>query len=144
MSRYRDKKQTVKPTEPLLTRQRPKSRISEPVTISFRYVKPGDRFCLSHCGRDQVKAYKDLLRRLTTVEWRDVLSTSTKNKANKTGFGYTSYKDTDLRAARPGSLDKGIQISGVRASGKARLFGAYKDGVYYVLWFDSEHKIVAG
>ncbi len=120
------------------------SRISDITTISFRHVVVGENYCLSLCGRKEVKAYKDLLRRLTSIEWSAVLRSSTKDKSKKTGFHYESFKDSDLRVARPGTLSVDLTISSIRASGKWRLYGAYCEGVYYVLWFDTKHSIAKG
>ena len=138
-------KYLITPSEALDMHPKPsESHISDIATISFRYVAVGGTYCLSLCDRNEVRAYKDLLRRLTSTAWSNVLQSSTKNKSQKTGFHYEPFKDSDLRVARPGNLGEDLTISSIRASGKWRLYGAYCKGVYYVLWFDAKHSIARG
>ena len=134
----------IRPTKPQAEKPVIHRPISEPVGVSFRYVTPGDRFCLSQCTRDQVRGYKECLRRLTTLPWSEVLRSGTKGKG-KRGLNFTPYPDTALRkVTRPITLSKELQISGVRAGSGVRMFGAYENGVYYLLWFDRNHDIVKG
>ena len=74
---------------------------------------------------------------LTTLPWTQVSS-----GASGSGLKYKTYHDSALQKPRPQGLDSSIVISAVRASRKARLFGAFHDGVYYVIWFDRNHTIV--
>jgi hypothetical protein len=81
---------------------------------------------------------------MTTTTWVDVMRSGGK-PGKKTGLGFTPYRDSQLNhVRRPEALSPDVQISGVRAGQKPRVFGAYKDHVYYVLWFDRNHKIVPG
>lgn len=78
------------------------------------------------------------------MTWMQVLQTAGR-PGNKGGLGYTAYKDSDLKhVTRPMGLSADVHISGVRSGAKPRIFGAYKNHVYYVLWFDRNHQIVAG
>jgi hypothetical protein len=116
--------------------------MSEPVSVSFRYVEVGKRHCLSHCTQDEVRHYKNCLRILTTLPWKDVLASGGHGE-NKAGLSHTPYKDYVLTGVRrPQTLSRDLGISAVRATQKARLFGAYGDGIYYILWFDRNHEIV--
>lgn len=120
----------------------PEVRPAKPVSVSFWYIDVGRKFCLSLCTRDEVKGYASCLQKLTKRTWAQVLETGGK-QGKKTGLAYTPYSDSVLRkVTRPPDLSEELQISAVRASDKARLFGAYDDGVYYVLWFDRNHEIV--
>ena len=84
----------------------------------------------------------DCFRQLTTMSWMEVLQSGGR-RGNKAGLGYTTYKDSALRgASRPQSIGPDIVISAVRAGGKQRIFGFHLDHVFYVLWFDRNHKIV--
>jgi hypothetical protein len=138
----RNSRKRVKPsqTQPEV----PPKPISRPVRLSYEYVVPGKEFCLSHCGKDDIRETADCLRQLTTLTWQQVLQSGGK-PGNKQGLGYTPYKDSALRhVQRPARLDPEIQIAGIRASQKMRVFGAYLDHVFYLLWFDPNHEIVGG
>jgi hypothetical protein len=116
--------------------------LHEPVGLSFKYVDPGGKYCLSHCNKDEVRHFKDCLRTLTTLTWQEVLGTGSKGEG-KTGLAYTPYDDHAIvGATRPASLDRSLTISSVRASQGYRVFGTFKNFVYYVLWFDRTHAIV--
>jgi hypothetical protein len=122
----------VQPTKP----------IEFPVSVSFRYCRPGEKYCLSGHGRDEVKAAMNCLRKLTTLAWRDVLAQGGRG-GNKTGLGHTIYGDHQLKhVSRPAALSQEVKISALRASQKSRIFGAYRNQVYYLLWFDRNHEIV--
>jgi hypothetical protein len=116
--------------------------IHTPVSVLFRYVQAGDDYCLSHCEQDDVKATAECLRKLTTMTWQEVLSSGGRS-GGKVGLGHTDYEDSVLRGVkRPDQLSEDITLSGIRATQKMRIFGAYHKHVYYVLWFDPNHEIV--
>lgn len=116
--------------------------INRPVSVSFKHVQPGDKFCLSLCEREEVQSACKCLQLMTTMNWSDVLKTGGKGP-NKTGLAYTPYQDNALRRVqRPLSVSPELTISGVRASQKMRIFGVYINHIFYVLWFDPNHEIV--
>ncbi len=145
MTSKRDKK-TIAIAAQAAAKPAPQDKaIHRPVSVSFTFVQPGKDFCLSKCSQDEVRHYKDCLRKLTTMSWQDVLNTGGKPHGGKTGLGYTPYNDRELRGvSRPPNLDEGVAIAGVRSGSGARLFGAHHEQVFYVLWFDPNHKIVKG
>jgi hypothetical protein len=101
----------------------------------------GKEFCLSNCQSAEIRDAVDCLRQLTTLTWWQIRQTG--GKKEKAGLGYTEYEDHELKhIRRPQELDPRIKISGVRASQKFRVFGAYSEHKFYILWFDREHKIV--
>jgi hypothetical protein len=144
MGRHR-KNRHIKPSmpQPADSRSRPPvKRIHIPVTLSCRYIQPGGTFCLSGCDERGVRETVDCLRQLTTMSWGKVLQSGGRG-AGKTGLGCTPYDDSMLHHVhRPKALDPTMQIAGVRASQRMRVFGAYFDHVFYLLWFDPTHKIV--
>lgn len=133
----------IRPRDQLPDHPKPQpGRLHSPVGLSFRRAAPGDDFCLSRCESGEVREYVDCLRQLTTLSWQQVLQTGGKG-ANKAGLAYTPYPDDALRrVARPAWLSEDVRICAVRASQKMRLFGAYIDHVFYVLWFDRGHDVV--
>jgi hypothetical protein len=134
----------VHPSQPQTKQPVLHKPISEPVSLSFRYIKEGADYCLSQCSQDEVRQYKKCLRLLTSQSWQEVMKSGGR-PGNKVGLGYTVYDDWALSGAqRPPNLSPELRISGVRASDVARLFGVYIQGIYYILWFDPKHKIVKG
>lgn len=120
----------------------PEKPIHKPVRLSFEYIKAGNDFCLSRSEKTEIKEVIDCLRQLTAMPWYSVLSTGGK-AGKKDGLGHTLYEDSELCCVkRPDQISKDIRISAVRASAKYRVFGFYLDHVYYLLWFDRNHKIV--
>jgi hypothetical protein len=133
----------VDPKEKLSDNPKPQvNRIHTPIALSFRYVSAGDDYCLSFCTNDEVRAAVNCLRMLTTSSWQQVLQSGGK-RGNKAGLAYTPYSDDALKGVtHPAWLSSDIRIAGVRATQKMRVFGAYIEHVFYVLWFDREHSIV--
>lgn len=118
-------------------------QINTPVTLSFEHVQPGAKHCLSLCLKDELKDISDCLRQLTTLTWQMILEQGGKGPGHKKGLAYTNYPDRVLRTVtRPTRLSPEVGIGAVRASRGSRVFGAYKDHVFYVLWFDRTHEIV--
>lgn len=114
----------------------------ENVLLSFKYYEVGEKFCLSKCNQNQVRIYKDCVRMMTSMTWNQVLQTASKGEG-KTGLAFTPYEDSALQGAvRPVGLNKEFKISAVRASQKMRIFGSRHKLVYFVLWYDRNHKIV--
>ena len=126
-------KVNVKESEPV-------SRLDTPVTLSFQHRHDGNDFCLHFCNQAEVKQIVDAFWKLTTLSWRQVLQ---QGGGNKTGLACTLYEDEALRkVTRPAWLSDDVKIAAGRASRKIRIFGAYVDHVFYVIWFDRNHEIV--
>jgi hypothetical protein len=116
--------------------------INTPVSLSYRYFAAGGSYCLSHCTKNDVRASMDCFRMLTTKSWAEVLQSGGKHGA-KAGLGYTPYEDHAIKGARrPPELSPDVGIVGVRATQKMRIFGAYMNHVFYIIWFDPDHGIV--
>jgi hypothetical protein len=120
----------------------PEHPLHVPIKVSFRYYEPGERYCLSGCERDEVRAFMDSLRVLTTMTWVQVRSQGGK-PGNKTGLAYTTYEDHLVRAERP-NISPELRIAGIRAGGKMRIYGVAIENVFHILWFDRNHEIVEG
>lgn len=123
------------PSQPLFPRQPPRA-IDEPAALSFKWYEEGGRFCLSKCGRIEIKQAMACLRKLTTLPLSEI---------GRGGLNYKPYPDHAIRGARrPAGIDPGLTIGAVRVSGKFRLFGVFGANIFYVLWFDRNHEIVSG
>lgn len=84
----------------------------------------------------------DCLRQLTTLTWWQVMQSGGKGPdGRKRGLAYTVYDDSALKPARPAWLTPDVRICGVRVNQRYRIFGAMIDRVFYLIWFDPDHKI---
>jgi hypothetical protein len=141
------KRGKIQPSKTLATdslNNKPEKLINTPVALSFKHIADGgSEHCISNCVKDQLLEIGDCLRQLTTLSWNQILQQGGKGGPNKTGLAYTTYQDSALRTVkRPPQLAADMKIGAVRASQAFRIFGSYKDHVFYVLWFDRQHKIV--
>lgn len=97
---------------------------------------------MSHCERDEVRAYMDCLRRISDMTFHQVIATGSKG-SQKTGLNYTPYDEHAIKGASwPQFLSRDMKIGGVRAGSKLRLFGVFIERVFHVMWFDRNHVIV--
>jgi len=79
---------------------------------------------------------------MTTMSRIDLFKTGGKN-GNKAGLGFTKYPDGQLRKVkRPPNMDVNIDIYGVRAGQKFRILGGFSENIFFLLWFDPNHKII--
>jgi hypothetical protein len=116
--------------------------ISPKVTLSFERYVCGDRFCLSKWNPEQIQSFLDCLRKLSQRTWEQLLASSSKDPALKTGLNPTLYKASDLNGVSwPDWLKRYAKILGIRASDRRRVFGVRIENVFYVLWFDEGHQI---
>jgi hypothetical protein len=122
---------------PPLKPSTPEKPVNRPVSLSFKLHREGEKYCLSHCEKDEIKAYLKALRLLTTMSWMEVIKTGGKPYGGKVSLGYTKYDDLTFEEVSPD-----IPISGLRADGEMRFFGYHLDQVYYIVRFDPRHDIV--
>lgn len=132
-------KNKIKPTRTLASSPKPnQDLIHTPVAVSFKHIKAGKSQCLSKCVAEEVKDVMDCLRQLTTMTWYDVLRSGGR-PGNKAGLGYTP----NMPYTKPIGLSKDIDISEIRSSEKARVFGFHneikKEHIYYIVGFDRGH-----
>ena len=62
--------------------------------ISFKHVQIG-KYCLSKCGRIQVKTFIRSLNKAHRHTWGQLYDGGGKSKKGKGGLGYTPYEDSD-------------------------------------------------
>ena len=128
----------------LLRKDAPAPPASKPrlLLVSFEKYEKGNPFCLSICEERSVKSFTDCLRKICSMTLFMLYETSRKGKG-KTGLSYTPYSDDSLKGAkRPDNIPASQRICGVREGDDDRLFGYSEDHVFFVIWFDSHHKVV--
>jgi hypothetical protein len=64
----------------------------------------------------------------------------------KTGLNATKYAKSSLKNSDiwPTRMAPDVDLVGVRATERRRVFGARLENVFYVLWFDEGHNVVEG
>lgn len=92
---------------------------------------------MSHCEKEEIRAYLKSLRLLTTMSWYEVIKTGGKPYGGKSGLGYTLYHDLKFD-----EVSQDIIISGLRAGQRPRFYGYHLDQIYYVVRFDPKHELV--
>ncbi len=116
--------------------------VSPKVTPSYERYATGDLFCLSRWNAEQIQSFLECLRKLSQRTWEQVLASSSKDPAHKTGLNPTRYQPSDLSGVSwPDWLDHDDEILGIRASERRRVFVARIGNSFYVLWFDEGHQI---
>ena len=133
MSRHKNKPQQVIPQI---------SSNSQKIRFSFEYYddRQVNNYCISNWNSIQIKktmnrlkdislkSYNDLLRENRVYHFVEVDWSSTKEKL---GFPYTGVNA--LQAFHFALLGVNGQM--------ARVYGAYYQGIFYIVWFDLNHEI---
>lgn len=146
----RDKPPRRRPDQPPPSERakRPaESNTQAKASISFEYYETGGAYCLSQYNSDQVRSFLDGLRKISERTWQQLIEGASRNPAMKTGLNPTRYARSDLRNPDmwPTRLSQELtHVIGMRATDRRRVFGVRVDQVFYVLWFDEDHGIVAG
>ncbi len=116
------------------------------IRFSFEYYDiEGDRYCLSKGSSQQVR---EALKRLKQVSANTFKQLQAQGEiyhfhpvdwdltAEKDGFANTGETNSDVTKLQP------FQFALLSVSGqKARVFGAYSQGIFFIVWFDLNHQI---
>ena len=127
-------------------RKRPPSLVHSKIRVSFEYYDDGNPYCLSLYNAEQIRSFLACLRKLTERSWQQLVDGSSKDPAMKTGLNSTPYSKTDLKNPDiwPSRISPDVQLLGVRATQRRRVFGVRIVDVFYILWFDENHEVVKG
>jgi hypothetical protein len=103
------------------------------VTVSFRRIDSGSRFCLSQCDEYAVREFMNCLRKMSDLVWIEACKVCR----------WETYPDHILRhVTRPDFVGKD-RVGRFEAGGPHRLYGFRDENdVFCVLWFDPRHEIV--
>ena len=119
----------------------PPVRKSSFIVVSFEKYSKGGDYCLSECEQRAVRGFADGLRILCSLTRQDLMLQSSKGPG-KRGLNPTPYPDHALTAKRPNTIPTDSRIIGMRAGDDDRMFGYFVENVFFILWFDSHHRIV--
>jgi len=143
VSRKRDKKISASVQTPATGQNVQPAQIDwqAQVVVSFKYSNPGGRYCLSDCNAQQVREFKECLKKLTEYTYQQLFATSNKDPKLKQGLAWEMVNESGMKVGRPAQLDPSMRISSVRATQRMRLFLTQKGNVFYILWYDKDHEI---
>lgn len=115
--------------------------IKEKVKLSFEFY---DTSCIDYCISEWEKT--EILKALGRLKDINNKTYSDLTQGSKTyHFHQVSWEETTKKQGFPdprvNSLDPyQIALVGING-GKARVFGAYANNIFYIVWFDYNHKI---
>jgi hypothetical protein len=111
------------------------SVINQKVVLSFEVFDHGVE-CPSTWGTE-IRELFSTFRKLTCQTWMQVFRSG--GSENKSGLGFTPFKIPPFTP--PSQISKDLTISEIRVTRKARIFGAQKGGIYYVIRLDRNHTV---
>lgn len=112
------------------------------IGVSFESYT-GDRYGLHERNAEETRAFLACLRKLCERTWQQLIETTSKNPADKTGLNPTTYAKGSFRNRDiwPAHLGTELTMIGIRSSEKHRIFGIRRQQIFYILWFVHDHKI---
>lgn len=108
--------------------------------FSFEYYDCSGKYCISDWSQEKIKK--------TLVRLKDVNTKSFSELSRQRGVYHFGEVDWSATIEKRGFPDKKVNnlspfhfaLLGVNNQ-LTRVFGAYSTGVFYIVWFDLEHKI---
>jgi len=111
----------------------------EKIKFSFEFYDSSGKYCLSNWSKDEVKKSLERLKEVNSKSFNDLARQRSTYHFYQTDWSKcTENCFPDSRANALPSFH--FSIVGVNNQ-KARVFGAYQAGIFYIVWFDLEHKI---
>jgi hypothetical protein len=114
---------------------------SQPIRFSFEfYDMDGEEFCISAWNTDEIKAALGRLKDINTKSFNEMINQRTVYHFGEVVWEKTIKKDgfPDQRANELAAFH--FALLGVNNQ-KARVYGAYYEGTFYIIWFDLDHLI---
>jgi hypothetical protein len=114
---------------------------NEKIRFSFEYYdKSSSDYCLSCWGQKQVRSALLRLQEVCTKSFNDL---SRERKVYH--FNEVNWEKTTKKTGFPDSRVNQLQAFHFALLGinnqKARVYGAYSAGTFYIVWFDLNHEI---
>lgn len=113
-----------------------------PPSFSFLHFDQ-DSECPSTWATEEIKTLFVRLKVFTGMTWEQVIK-SGGSPGNKTGLGFTSVDIKKCGRKLPTQLSDDVDLSEIRVSGKARIFGVRNESTYFVVWLDRNHAVLPG
>ena len=113
-----------------------------PPAFSFLHFDQ-DSECPSAWASEEIKTLFVRLKVAAGMTWEQVIK-SGGAPGNKTGLGFTPVDVKKCSRKLPMQLSDDIDLSEIRVSEKARIFGVRNESTYFVIWLDRNHAIFPG
>lgn len=98
--------------------------------------------CFSMWEDNKLKDFSTFVTKMTNITWEEIFN-SGGSAGNKTGLGYTIHKDKK-KLPNKGIIDhvsEDITLFELRVNREARVHGFRKQGAFFLVWLDKDHKI---
>ena len=115
---------------------------NKPIVFSFEYYDTtNDKYCLSSWAPEQIKKALKRLKEINTKSFNELLHQGSRVYH----FGEVIWEKTVKKVGFPDSRVSKFSafhfaLLGVNQQ-RARVYGAYNEGVFYIVWFDLNHEI---
>lgn len=113
-------------------------------TPAFVYLKYYDyRFeCFSDWEKDELKQFSQFIEKMRKTTWTNIYKSGGKS-GNKTGFGYTVHKDTNVLPNQDlvELLSEDVTFFELRIKDKIRVHGFRSKSAFCLIWLDRAHRI---
>ena len=112
----------------------------EKLKFSFEfYDTDNDEYCLSTWDKEQTGKALECLKDISTKSYDDL------SRGRKTyHFGEVAWEKTIKKRGFPDARANNLppfHFALVGVNGRARVYGAFSTGIFYIIWFDLEHLI---
>ncbi len=123
-----------------------KNRIPEPkipnnkIKFSFEFYDTSCKYCLSNWGEGKIAAALGRLQDINSKTFDDLRRESVVYHFNSVDWSKTIERSGFPLAVANELEPFHFSLLGVNGQ-KARVFGAYSQGTFYIVWFDLNHVI---
>jgi len=115
--------------------------LEQPIKFSFQFYDTScNEYCLSVWGENMVSEALNKLKDLNNKTLKELYTGKKIYHFHPVDWSQT-IKKSGFPDSRANALEPyQFSLIGVNSS-KARVFGAFAQGIFYIVWFDLEHKI---
>jgi len=111
----------------------------EKIKFSFEFYDCSGKYCLSTWDEDQVRRSLGILKDINTKSFNELVNQRSTYHFYQTDWSKCTERGfPDKRVSTLPSFH--FSLVGVNNK-KARVYGAYQAGIFYIVWFDLEHII---
>lgn len=110
-----------------------------PPSFSFYHFDSSSE-CPSDWKTDEMKSLFSSLKDASSMTWQQVKATGGHGK-HAQGIAFKSVSPAQAARKLPANLADDIDLSEMRVSDRARIFGVRNEATYYVIWLDKDHQV---
>lgn len=111
------------------------------VAPSFSFLHlDSDAECPSAWNSDEMKSLFNTMKKASSMTWRQVKETGGHGR-HAQGIAFKNISTKAATRKLPSNLAEDIDLSEMRVSDRARIFGVRNEATYYVIWLDRDHAV---